>query len=68
MNHGTFYLDVWYMIRVHHGRDRMVVGFTMYSVISVYVSITTKVARSNPSHREMYMIQHYVINFFSDLL
>jgi hypothetical protein len=31
------------------------------------VSITTKVVRSNPVHGEVYLIQHYVIKFVSDL-
>ena len=30
------------------------------------VPITTKVVSSNPTHGEMYSIQHYVIKFFSD--
>ena len=29
------------------------------------VHITTKVARSNPAHGEVYSIQHYVIKFVS---
>ena len=32
------------------------------------VPITTKVVSSNPVHREVYSIQHYVIKFVSDLL
>jgi hypothetical protein len=31
------------------------------------VCITTKVASSNPTHGEMYLMQHYVIMFVSDL-
>ena len=31
------------------------------------VSITTKVVSSNPVHGEVYSIQHYVIEFVSDL-
>ena len=31
------------------------------------VSITTKVVRSNPAHGKVYLIQHYVIKFVSDL-
>jgi len=31
------------------------------------VPITTKVVSSNPTHGEVYSIQHYVIKFFSDL-
>jgi hypothetical protein len=31
------------------------------------VPITTKVVNSNPIHGEAYPIQHYVINFVSDL-
>ena len=31
------------------------------------VPITTKVLSSNPSHGEVYWIQHYVIKFVSDL-
>ena len=31
------------------------------------VPITTKVVRSNPSHGDVYSIQHYVIKLVSDL-
>ena len=31
------------------------------------VPITTTVMRSNPVHGEVYLIQHYVIKFVSDL-
>ena len=31
------------------------------------VPISTKIASSNPAHGEVYSIQHYVINFVSDL-
>ena len=31
------------------------------------VPITTKVVSSNPVHGEMYLIQHYVITFVSDV-
>jgi hypothetical protein len=31
------------------------------------VPITTKVVNSNPTHGEVYLIQHYVIKFVSDL-
>jgi hypothetical protein len=31
------------------------------------VPITTNVASSSTAHGEMYLIQHYVINFVSDL-
>jgi hypothetical protein len=31
------------------------------------VHITTKVVSSNPIHGEVYLIQHYVIKFVSDL-
>ena len=41
------------------GRDRMVVGFTTAP------AITAKVVSSNPTHGEMYSIQHYVIKFAS---
>ena len=44
-------------IRGRHGRDRMVVGFT----------ITAKVVSSNPVHCKVYSIQHFVIKFVSDL-
>ena len=39
----------------HRGRDRMVVDFT-----------TTYIVSSNPADDEVYSIQHYVIQFFSD--
>jgi len=31
------------------------------------VPMTTKVVRLNPAHDEVYLIQHYVIKFVSDL-
>ena len=31
------------------------------------VSITTKVVSSNPINGEVYLVQHYVIKFVSDL-
>jgi hypothetical protein len=31
------------------------------------LSVTTKVVSSNPGHDKMYLIQHYVIKFVSDL-
>ena len=42
-------------------RERMVVGFT------TTWAITTKVVISNPVHGKVYLIQHYVIKFISDL-
>jgi len=47
------------------GREHMVVGFT--TILMQSVPITTKVVSSNPAHGEMYLIQHYVIKFVSDL-
>ena len=52
------YLPVW---SGRHGHDRMVVGFT------TTWAITTKVVISNPVHGKVYLIQHYVIKFISDL-
>ena len=43
----------------------MVVGFTTTCVLSV--PIATKVVSSNMVHGEVYLIQHYVIKFVSDL-
>jgi hypothetical protein len=42
----------------------LVVGFTTTSA----VSITIKIVSWNPVHGEVYSIQHYVMNFASDLL
>jgi len=47
------------------GHDRMVVGLTTTYVISAYHHYY--VVRSNPAHGEVYLIQHYVIKFVSDL-
>ena len=46
--------------------------YTFYSRSIIWgpswsVPITTKVASSNPAHREAYSIQHYVIKFISNL-
>jgi hypothetical protein len=46
------------------GRDRMVVGNTTTYAI---VPITTEVVISNLDQGDVYSIQHYVINFVSDL-
>ena len=43
------------------GRDRMVVGFTTAR------AITAKVVSSNPTHGEMYSIQHYVSTLVSSI-
>jgi hypothetical protein len=47
------------------GRDCMVDGFTTTYMQSV--PITSKLLSSNPVHGEVYLIQHYVIKFVSDL-
>ena len=52
------------LTRGHRGRDRMVVDLQL-PVQSV--PITTKVVSLNPVHGEMYLIQHYVIKFVSNL-
>ena len=48
----------------YYPRDRMVVEMT-----TTYQSVsnTTKLVSLNPAHVEVYSIQHYVINFVSDL-
>jgi hypothetical protein len=46
------------------GHDHMVVGFTTTCSNS---HITTKVVNMIPAHGEVYLIQHYVIKFVSDL-
>ena len=54
--------------RSRRGRDRMVVGLTTTTTcaISAY-DITSKVVSLNPADGEVYSIQHYVIEFVSDL-
>ena len=52
-------------MRDRRGRDRMVVGFTNTYAISAYHH--QKVVSSNPVHGDVYSIQHYVIQFVSDL-
>ena len=46
-------------------RGHMVVGFTTTCAISAYHHY--KVVSSNLVHGEIYLIQHYVIKFVSDL-
>ena len=53
------------MLRGRRGRDRMLVGFTTTCAISAYHHYL--VVSSNPVHGEVYLIQHYVIKFVSDL-
>jgi hypothetical protein len=51
-------------IRYRHGCDRMVVGFTTTCAISAYRHYSCEFeSRSG----EVYLIQHYVIKFVSDL-
>ena len=61
--YGVFKL--FFHQRGRRGRDRMVVGLTTIYVQSV--PITTTVVSSNPVNSEVYLIQHYVIKFVSDL-
>jgi hypothetical protein len=51
--------------RDSHGCDRMVVGFTKLSM--QLVPISTNVVSSIPAHGEVYLIQHNMIKFVSDL-
>jgi hypothetical protein len=46
------------------GRDRMVVGFTITYASIAYHHLSCEF---EPIHGEMYLIQHYVIKFVSDL-
>jgi hypothetical protein len=48
----------------HCGRNCMVFEFTTTCAIK---PITSKVVSANPTHGEVYSIQHYVIKFVSDL-
>jgi hypothetical protein len=52
------------LITGRRGHDCMEVEFTTTCTI---VPKATKVVNSNPAHGEVYSIQHYVINFVSDL-
>jgi hypothetical protein len=54
---SLYYFKGW---QGHHGRDRMVIGLT-----TIY-AITTKVLSLNPTHGEVYSIQH-VIKFVGEL-
>jgi hypothetical protein len=55
--------QVWFLHlagdRYGHGHDHMVVGITTLPMQPV--PITTKVVSLNPSHGELYSIQHEVI-------
>ena len=48
-------------------RTSEILCFNGYNVHMQSVPITTNVVRLNPADGEMYSIQHYVINFVSDL-
>ena len=56
----------WFCIygRGRRGRDHMEVGFQLH-VQSM--SVPSNVVSTNPTHCEVYSIQHYVIKFVSDL-
>jgi len=47
----------------HHGHEHMVDGFT---TTCAKVPNTTNVVSLNPTHGEVYSIQHYVIKYVSD--
>ena len=55
---------IWYNL-LRGNRDRMVGWYTTTYAISA--AITTNFGSSNPTHGEVYVIQHYVIKFVSDL-
>ena len=51
-----------------HGRVSMVVVYTTNIQLPVQsVPVTTKVVSWNPIHGEVYSMQHYVIEFVSDV-
>ena len=70
---GYVFLYIWFpflhlseYIWGRHGHDRnVVVGFTLLPVQSV--PIITEVVSSNPVHGEVYLLQHFVIKFVSEL-
>jgi hypothetical protein len=45
----------------------MVIWLLDLQLLVQSVHITTKVVSSNPDHGEVYVMQHYVIKFVSDL-
>jgi hypothetical protein len=47
--------------------DLLQVTDKLYDIMLYQVPITTNVVSSNPTHGEVYLIQHYVIKFVSDL-
>ena len=61
----VFFVD-WKLdvMRCHCGHNCMIVGFTIICAIS---PITTEDVSLNPVHSEVYSIQHYVIEFVSNL-
>ena len=62
---GRLYLEISFSYILNsgcRGRDRIVVQLPVQSAY-----ITTEVASSNPVHCEVFLIQHYVIKFVSDL-
>jgi len=65
LHHKTIsYINIYEVGRRY--RDRMVLGFTT-TYAKKSVPITSNVGSSNPTHGEVYSIQHYVIKFVSDL-
>ena len=65
LHHKTIsYINIYEVDR--RDRDRMVLGFTT-TCAKKSVPITSNVGNSNPTHGEVYSIQHYVIKFVSDL-
>ena len=67
VKHLTEYLPVKRQTRGLCGRDRMVVIFYQLQLPVQSVPITTNVVSLNPIYCEVYSIQLYMINFFSEL-
>ena len=55
--------QIYYILRDHRGRDRIVVGFTTTYATNAYHQRCEFESRSN----EMYLLQHYLIKLVSDL-
>ena len=64
INCNVFIKNQWSPIKK---KGAIMVMIVWYLDLQLSVPITTKVVSSNSAHGKMYSIQHYVLNFFSDL-
>jgi hypothetical protein len=58
-------LDLWWEVNdLNHSANQVLLNVRAVMIVIVY---TTNIVSLNPAHGEVYLMQHYVIKFVSDL-